>query len=264
MSSLVTITIDNDRLLDTPKGAILVEKVADYPQACFAMRKALQSRKRLTIAIRHKVVAIWLAAFAQGYGEDKVAIKKYTARDALAAKWGIPIPNSVSDSDILQSRLLEESVSAREGQNFTDLILEHFYSDILAFRTLPVKQLSALLAKYDAEKWRLASSRPLVQRTLNERFNQWLENTQSSSVREIITALRSNPLGLRRDLNAFQVLKNYPREVGFRVLNEGFDRFQQTHVDTDALEVIAPKTQPSLKSNTILPEYVAKLEALKM
>ena len=237
MSALVTITIDSDRLLEVPKGAILVEKVADYPRACLAVRTALQSRRCLTLAVRQKAVATWLTAYAQVYGEETVVVIRYTARDALTAKWHLPLPVGISDAEIIEASLLDEAISAREGQSFADLVLEHFYSDLLSFRTLPVMQLGALLAKYDADKWKMASRRPLVLRTLKERLNQWYDRAQSDSVRTLITALRDDPSGLRRDLCAFKVLKNYPLEVGKKVLAGKLEVFRKANVDTDALDL---------------------------
>ncbi len=255
MSVLITIMLDKDRLLDVPKGVVLIERVADYPQACLAVRTALHSRKRITLTVRHKAVATWLTSYAQVYGDENVSIARYTAREALAAKWQVSLPADISDADIIQARLLDEPAVAREGQSFSELLMAHFYSPLFSFRTLPVMQLGALLAGYDADKWKAASSRPLVSRILKERLNQWYDRAQNDAARALVTAFRNDPLGLRRDLCAFKVLKSYPPEVGKKVLDVKLEVFRKAKVDTDALDLASSDPQ----SATEIDYYLASV-----
>jgi hypothetical protein len=238
MSARVSITIDGDRLLDPPRGAMVVNGVADYANACMAIRTAVQDEKRLALAVRHGLVGSWLADYGQAFG-DSVEVKRYTPRTALSQKWQVAVPASISDAEIMQSRLLDAPAVAKEGQDFAELILEHFYGPGFTFRALPVPQLCDILNRYDAEGWRQAGERPLVLRTLRERLDQWHARARSDVERALVGALRDDPEALRRDLCRYRLLRDYPSSLGEKVLRERWEVFTKAKIDTERLQAPA-------------------------
>lgn len=233
----VTVTIDLEQLRTDDAGAVIVRSIADYAPTCLLLRQALRDGSSLHITVRNRAVAAWFERLAATYGEQRIAVQCYTPRDALRDLWQIDIPSTVSDRDILQSKLLEERVAAREGQSFADLLLGHFYSDKFGFRTFPTSQLGEILNEYAPDRWKAAARRPLVGRTLRERLNRWEEVARSDAIVALVRALRDDPAGLRRDLASFRVLAAYPAALGERVLGDRWEVFKKLRVETEAIHL---------------------------
>src|SRR5262249_48892308 len=129
-----TILIDVDRLLDDQKATKVVEKVADYPDAYLILRDAIHNGHSVMLHVRHPTVATWLKRCADNYGDQYIALRIFTPRAALQEQWCVGIPSEVSDQDILQSDLLALKIAPRTGQDFWDIVLEHFYGSSFTFQ----------------------------------------------------------------------------------------------------------------------------------
>ena len=242
MSAPVSITIDPDRLLPTTRGAVVVGSVGEYVPACAALRAALAGSDPVEICVHDRTAAVWLSTLAASYGPQRVTVRRYSARDALAERWQIAIPPSVTDVDIRQANLLDEQVTAREGQSFGDLLLEHFLSGLFAFRTFPKIHLPALLDDVDPERWRAATRRPLVARTLREKLTRWESAATNDAVRDLVRRLTDNPAALRRDLCGYLVLRGYPSSLGEKVLGGAWETFRKARVSADGLRLTPDDT----------------------
>jgi hypothetical protein len=237
MSARVTITLDADRLLEDSDADFTVDGAADYAQACVLIREALKKPGKTTIRVRNRAAGTWLTNRASAYGEKKVALHRYTPRVALEERWGVVVPPDVTDPDIISGKLLDERVSARESRSFSDVLLGHFYQDILTSSALPLAQLDALLEGYDPDRWKDAGRRAVVARTYNQRLDRWRESAKTDSARKLTDWLRVDPAELRRSLAAYKILKRYPTALGEKVLSDSWEVFRKAKVETEALSV---------------------------
>ncbi len=262
MSAQITITLDSDRLIDREPRAIQVERVSDYAPACLAVRTALEANSEVSIEVRNRTVASWLTAFARGCSDNAVSVHAVTPRTALAEKWRIALPAALTDAEIMQARLLDLSLSARAGQSFNDLILSHFYHDILTSTTFPVGQIAQLLNDYDESEWRAAGSRAIVSRTLNERIDQWSERAQNEATRSLIATLRSNPEELRRNIARFRLLKAYPKKLIEKVMGSHAEAIRKAKVDCDVINTAAARTDAGSEIEYYLTSVKSKITGI--
>ena len=232
-----TILVDVDRLLDDQKATKVVEKVADYPDAYLTLREAIRNGKSVTLHVRQPTVAVWFQRCAYNYGDQYIALYVYTPRAALQERWNMKIPSEVSDQDILQSGLLTLQIAVRAGQDFWDILLEHFYGSNFAYQTFPLGNLAALLNDYHqvlSAEIRLSS---FIKQTLRNRLTQWRHRADSEATREIVQRLIDDPILLRNDLLAYKVLQHYPPELGIKVVTEKtWDLFKKVRMELGDLE----------------------------
>ncbi len=222
-----TILIDVDRLLDDQKATTVVEKVADYPDAYLALREAIHNGSCVRLHVRHPTVATWLKRCADSYGDQHIVLRVYTPRAALQEQWGMKIPSEVSDQDILHSGLLALQIAARTGQDFWDIVLDHFYGSSFAYQTFPLGDLSVLLNDYN----------PFIKQTLRSRLTQWKRRADSEATKAIVQRLVDDPVSLRHDLLSYKVLQHYPPAVGYKVLGEEtWDLFKKVRMELGDLE----------------------------
>lgn len=235
---LPTIIIDQHRLLPLQDGVLAVANIGDYVPACIALRRALREQTTpLEIRVHDPTVASWLSSLAESYGEHRIVLRRYTAQQALKERWNIQVPASLLDRDILQSRLLDEQITAREGQSLDDALLEHFYSDVLTYPTFPAEQLAPLLNAYNPDEWKSNERRPLVVRAYHARLDQWQRRETSESRRQLITQLRQAPSELRNRFAAYKILRSYPETLAEKVLSEDAGLFRRAKVDSEQLSV---------------------------
>ncbi len=235
MTPTVTIIIDENCLLDDQKAALVVETIADYTRAYLLMKEAMRQKDIVSLHIRNRTVATWLATGAQGY-KSFITLYTYTLRDELARRWQLSIPFAVSDRDILQSGLLDAHVTPREGQDFWNTLLEYFYGEEFAYTVFPLGNLATLLNNFRGTRWQKAAQRPLVVQAQHSRLTQWERNANSEAVRAVVRRLEQDPDALRSDLMYYKLLQNYPYALGRKVLGETWETFRAVHLDLDGLE----------------------------
>ncbi|MBI4529963.1 MAG: PglZ domain-containing protein [Candidatus Latescibacteria bacterium] len=210
-------------------------KVADYVDTYQRLTTAIHSRQPLTLIVRDRSVAQWLARTQEKYGENKVAIIEFTARLALERYWNIAIPPYVSDREIRETGLLEERLTTRTGQSFSDVVLENFYSPCLTYDCLPLHELANLVNDLDAERWGQNHGHILLRREYERRLDLWESVASNDGEQFIIQCLRNDPRSLANMIARYKVVRNYPPQVGRRVLGEHFDVLSQVNMKLDSL-----------------------------
>ncbi len=231
-----TIIIDVDHLLDDQKATAVVEKVSDYPYAYLALKEAIHGSSAISVHVRNRTVATWLARCAASYGDTHITLRTYTPRDALKDRWQIAIPLDVSDQNILQSGLLDVQVVPKEGQDFWDILLETFYDVGFAYKVFPPGKLFALLNSFHKTQWQTAVQRPLAIRAQRDKLTQWMRTANSDAIRTIVQYLMDDPASLRHDLISYKLLRNYPQELGEKVLGGIWETFSKVHIEVEDLE----------------------------
>ena len=248
--AFATIILDTDRLLPPDAGAKAVASIADYASACLGLRSAAQGADPIVLHVTQRNVAAWLSEFAAPYADDRVRLMTVTPRSILSDRWGMTIPTGVTDAEIRQSRLLDEEVVPREGQGFSDALLEHFYGDGYSFLKFPLSHLTALLNEFDPLRRQDAATRPLAVRAFQDKMQQWEKFAPMDAVKTLIRRLQDDPVGLRRDLCQYKVLRNYPVTLGNKVLGDVWDMFRKVRVDTTDL-ALSPKDRKTISKEVV-------------
>jgi len=150
------------------------------------------------------------------------------------SQWRLTIPPSVSDEELIQAGLLEISLVPREGQAFSEALLEHFYGSMFTSRTFPMGKIAVLLNALYKAKQEQTQKRLLISKILNERFSLWEHTASSDGARFLINQMKSHPDILRRDIACYKVLQKYPFEMGVKVLGEEiWQTFHKIYVVTE-------------------------------
>lgn len=256
--TIVRLLIDPQKLIASKSNFTIVKDIGDYAPVCVKIRQALRGsdKKPLEIHVLNATVGDWLISWCQEYGEKRVEIKVYTARDALSEKWGIEVP-LIKDADIINAGLLSAKVTPREGQNFENALLENYFHQIFSYPVFPPELLPGFLNELDLPKWQKNSYIQLFKRMLRTRLDQWSQKTPKQAHKAIIRWIGRDPNELRQQFGWFKVLKDYPPSLSEKLLPENSELFQQAHIDTDLLSLDGVDLAPAI---TEIEYYLKSIE----
>ncbi len=258
---------DYSDLLDQREVDQRVTEIADYVPVYRAISEALQEDELLTVSIARDAVVCeaWLRRMAKQRGEKHFAFVDVTPRSRLAERWGVEIPAWVSDRAIQRAGLLDEPVSARAGESFSDVVLRCFFSPHLTDDRLPTLHLVELLDDLDEQRDEGHVDR-LLRRIYRRRLDHWAQGAKSAGERYLVQLLRDDPHRLRALLAQLKALRGYPAEVAERAVGKRADQLLSldlnlTGLDVDDAEMEAAVDQIAVHLNR-LKEQEPSLELL--
>ncbi|MBS1253764.1 MAG: hypothetical protein MAG451_02817 [Anaerolineales bacterium] len=257
--NVVEVYLDNAAIVEPTSEDILVENVADYIPAYSAMTAAIHASRPLRIIVRHRAAGIWLQRAQEKYGVNRISVAEVTRRGRLAEHWEVDIPAWVSEQDIERSDLLDiPPLRAQPGQRFEDVILEGFYSPFLTYDRLPLDYLVDLLDSYDEKRWAAADRRPIAERVKRRRLSAWAEAARSEGEQLLVQGLQEDPGALRSLLCRYRAVRDYPKDVGRRLLGKQFDQLQELHLALDNLQIDAQTAGDALDQIEVYLQTVAR------
>lgn len=250
----------------TSAGDDRVREISAYPQLVKSCLASLSEGKNQTLILAHPALLQWFKNMSARYPQGTFVFETLDARTALAQRWGMAIPDSVANEDILQAGLLALDLQPQPGFSFEDTLLAHFYAPIFSAKTFPFTQIAALLNAVEPQRWREHRSIPLLARTLHTRLEEWKSKARSSEQRRLIELFAADPTGLKRSLMQFRLLRGYPA-LGEALLGEAFDLFWALKLPLEDLEVQEAKipetvTQITYLLNSQQPNSLEELAAL--
>jgi hypothetical protein len=202
-------------------SASTVRQPSEFPQAVRQSLDALDKEGNLILYVAQPAVFEWLKNMALRYPHGTFVFETVDARRALADRWGIGIPETVTNDDILDAGLLDLESQPGPGETFEDFLLAQFFAPPFSAKTFPFSKLASLVSAVDPQRWRANLAIPLLARLLHARFDKWKATAQSADQRELIGLFESDPAALRANLMRFRVLHNYP-EAGRAILGDLF------------------------------------------
>ncbi len=243
-----------------------VWEISAYPKLVRSCLASLSEGKNQTIILAHPALLQWFKNMSARYPQGTFVFETLDARTALAQRWGMAIPDSVANEDILQAGLLALDLQPQPGFSFEDTLLAHFYAPIFTAKTFPFPQIASLLQTVEPPRWREHKSIPLLARTLHTRLEEWKSKARSSEQRRLIELFAADPFGLKRSLMQFRVLRGYPA-LGEALLGEAFDLFRALKLPLEDLEVQEAEipetaTQVAYLLNSQQPHSPEELAAL--
>ena len=207
--------------LSSPVNQIVLDKVSVYPDAYRLIMTSLQNQEDQIILVSHSAILQWIKNMSMRYPQGTFAFETIDARGALAQRWGIIIPENITNEDILQAGLLSLDLHPQPGFSFADTLLSHYFAPIFTSKTFPFTQLHSLLDAVNPENWKANRAIPLLARTLHTRLEEWKSNTRSSEQRQLVELYASDPTGLKQMLMRYRVLQSYPA-IGKALLGDSY------------------------------------------
>lgn len=220
----------------TSAGEDRVREISAYPQLVKSCLASLAEGKNQTITLSRPALLQWFKNMSARYPQGAFVFETLDARLALAQKWGVEIPASVTNEDILQAGLLALDLQPQPGFSFEDTLLAHFYAPIFSAKTFPFTQIAALLKAVEPQRWRKHKAVPLLARTLHNRLEEWKSKARSSEQRRLVELFAADPIALKRSLMQFRLLRGYPA-LGEALLGETFDLFRALKLMMEDLEI---------------------------
>ncbi len=223
-------------------------KINSYPLYLEFYKSIIESFmeiKHESIIVENSVIYQWLKNLSSRYPSGTFVFETLDVCKALAQRWGVAIPSTVSNEDILQAKLLVIDVHPQPGYNFEDILLTHYYSPIFTTKTFPFTQLTSLLEVVDPQKWIANLSIPLLTRTLHSRLEEWKGKARSSEQRQLVELFAADPAALKLQLMRFRVLQRYP-ELGEALLGESFDLFRTLKLQLEDLKIEESRIQETI------------------
>jgi hypothetical protein len=238
-SKLARVIIINDSFeIGKKENATLVNGVFDYVNAYEEIMNAIYNKLDLEVLTRDSTCFRWLSKLKTLYGSNYVEILENSPREAIKRKWHIKfLPKDVTDREILESGLLELKIKTKERENFENIILGNCYSIFLNYSELPIYNLVELLDDLVVSKWEEYKKKPVIFRQYKNRLNEWKDKRKEDEFIKIIEDLRNNPKFLQEKLMNYKVIKNYPYEIGERILGDYYDIFRKLPLDLNDLKV---------------------------
>lgn len=259
--SVIEIYLDNTAIIEPTSEDVLVESVADYAPAYAEVTTAIHASRPLRVIVRHRAAGIWLQRAREKYGANRFSVEEVTRRGRLADLWEVDVPAWASEQDIQRSGLLDiPPLRAQPGQRFEDVILEGFYSPFLTYDRLPLNYLVDLLDSYDRTRWAAADQRPIVERVKRRRLSAWAEAARSKGEQLLVQGLQEDPGALRSLLCRYRAVRDYPKDVGRRLLGKQFDQLQELHLALDNLRLDAQTAGDALDQIEVYLQTVTRAD----
>jgi hypothetical protein len=194
-----------------PNRTMLVESDADY---CHASSELRQNNAAAydAVWVRQEHHFTWLRSFVEQFGVGlarPVEFARTTARDQLASRWGLSVPEWLTDDLVLSERLLEREMPHGSHLNIASALLAPFIGNLT--ETFPRAAAGVLVEK---------ASDPAMQTSLAESaaarvawattLSTWAASDTSPWSKSFCERLRSNPDQLWSDLTVWRLLHQYP------------------------------------------------------
>jgi len=213
-----------------------MNSIAEFPQRVKDIQQAYENHQEYALVISQSVVIQWLKNMAARYPQGAFVFDTVDARGVLAQRWGLEIPASVTNEEIIQAGLLSLDLRPQPGFTFEDTLLANYYAPNLTSKTFPFTKLPYLLVTEEPQKWKANLGISLLARTLHSRLEEWKSKARSSEQRQLVEMFAADPYALKLQLMRFRVLRSYPT-IGEAVLGEAFDVFRTLKLQLEDLKI---------------------------
>lgn len=238
-NKVAIVSIINDSFeIGRKEDALVVHGVSSYVDTCLQIVNSIHNKVTLNVLVRDSTCFKWLSRLKDQYGANYIEILENSPREAIKRQWHLEhLSDDVADRAILETNLLDLRIAPKEGEKFENIILENFYSSLLTYPELPIGRLVELLEDLVTGRWEDNREIPLIFRQYEKRLDEWKEKRKEKEFEEVIEGLRNDPKLLQQRLMNYKVVKNYPSELGERILGEKYDVFRRLPLDLNDLKI---------------------------
>jgi len=102
--------------------------IKEYPLVYSNLLETISKNKKITVIVNNPVLLQWLKNMASRYPQGTFVFETVDARGVLAQRWGVEIPDSVTNEEIIHAGLLSLDLRPQPGFTFEDTLLAHYYA----------------------------------------------------------------------------------------------------------------------------------------
>ena len=161
---------------------------------------------------------------AEHYEHPTFSFGELTARDIIKERWGVVVPEFISDEEIITAGLLELDIVPKEGVSFNNVILEYFYGQVFTSPVFPINRIVEILQSFEPERWSANTNNKLINKIYLQQLNLWKQKAKDFSQRKVIELIEEDLLSLNIDLMKYKILRHY-KNIGWKLLDEKFQLF---------------------------------------
>jgi hypothetical protein len=215
MEALLEVTYVGNLPLTDTEAATLVESDDDYVRICRAVARdelALQERE---VWVRQRTHFVWLKDFFAQLGLAPRFNEK-TARDVLAQRFRVQLPEWLGDDAIVEQNLLDivPEEEFTETCDLEDRLLALFFGEVFYRRNFEPKHLSEVLsALTEPEADAAFESYPILHKVLTEKSTRWAERSDKEWIRRVCKMLPESLQRVRQWTSAAAYLNGYPERL---------------------------------------------------
>jgi len=233
---MITLVADTLALIpaDTPDVLVLSD-IKDYVPGYERILNAIENGIDLTVYVRNTNVEHWLKNMASRYSQGKFEFKTMDARSYIEQKWETPIPEYVSNEDIVASDIMEADITPRKGDSFENIILEHFFDHTFTTTVFSAAKIVAIVNSYEKDIWEKHFDTNLAYTVYQKRLNEWRKKVKSKDELVIIDMVESNIPALKEGLIQYKILHHY-KEIGLNILGKMYNIFSALKPNLHDLE----------------------------
>lgn len=207
--------------LPVPETAVEVADDVSYIRACHAIREAIPSDGGLDLWVRTRHHAAWLKDYLTQLRVD-ADFSEQTARTLLADRWGVTIPDWITDEDILRQNLVGIDVTAAAGGTFAAKLISALLGVDLGAGLPDGRAIAGLIIALTEEAYASVKKRyPILEDAIRRLATKWREESTEEWLADISRYIPENIETVWRLISAFAIISSYPKELLERVLPAG-------------------------------------------
>lgn len=238
---MIKITIQDLSLnLPLPKADIILKDVDQYVFVYDQIVKAIHNHQNLEVVVTEKKSAKWLSVLQRRYGDQHVIVEEVSLKKQLSKQIGVLIPDTISDQQIINSKLLDLSIPASTNIAFEDYLLEVFFGNFLVIEG-GMRRVGDMCNNYDPDHWNAALDRPLVK----ELYLNRIRSLRSKFITEkrlgeklLLDWLEKSPEILTRNLSSIKLINEYPELLGYHLFGNDFPKIRELKLDLRKVPII--------------------------
>jgi hypothetical protein len=197
-----------------PARTLLVANDQDYCAAAVELRRDLAAGyDSIWIRLSHHFT--WVQSLVEHVGishERPTAFIRTTARDLLASKWKLTIPDWLTDEMILTENLLDRELPPGTHEHVASALLAPFIGNLSA--AFPRANAGVLPEKASAPAFQSALAASAINKAAWENtLSTWAANDPTSWVNGFCERMRASPKKLWSDLTVWRLLEKYPTDA---------------------------------------------------
>lgn len=209
----IKISLIGETAYKEDKDTVIVGSDSDYVQACHAIRDCAIEHGRLKISVRKKLHYTWLQSYMEQTGIPYKCIEK-TPRKILEERWGVSVPEWVTDEMIISQDLLNLDVEVLPSISFEVILLNYFFGKAFLPESLNEENLPDIVMVLTGSNAQGQLKKlPILSRCLEERCKTWSENSKVEWAKGLCGVIVNDVEGLWRDLTLWSLLCSYPEKL---------------------------------------------------
>lgn len=242
------ILLDPSLNIPLPEADLVLSGLNQYVSGYARIVGAIHSQLDLQVVILDKQIGKWLSILQNRYGKDAIEIEEISLRQQLCKQIGISIPDTITDQQIKESKLLDLSIPAAANSSFEDYLLEVFFGSFLTSES-GLKKIGEIVTNYEPDQWEAALKRPVVQELYRKRLKEirtHLVSENRNGERILLDWLEESPKLLIRNLSILKMVNNYPESIGKRLLGNSFLDIRNLKLDFRKVPIIVKGNEKTL------------------